>query len=127
MTPEKAVLISSKSVEICKSLGLTGRVFANRKKALAMAEGPTEIVQHYFKAVSSDPLVESILLQTDRKIERREFEDYSVWLNLNVPFAPVPGVSVMTLDAISQTFPAKPSVKLRIMAEAYLTDDMIAA
>jgi len=127
MTPQKSVLISCKSVEVCRSLGLTGRVFANNRKALAMTEGPTEIVQRYFQAVQSDPLVQTIMLHSNNTITAREFVDYSVWLNVGVNFAPCRGVRVMTRESIRSAFPSQASARIRIMAEGYLDAAMLAS
>lgn len=127
MTPKKAYDMSCLSISVCDQLGLTGRVFANNQEALAMTEGPTELVKMYFAAVRSDPLVETILLHVDRPIERREFDDYSVWLNLSEPFSECEKVFMLTPDSMKLALPKTPSSRLRIMAEAYLSPLFAAA
>ncbi len=125
MTPKMAYLTSSKSVDICKSLGLTGRVFANNKQALAMTEGPTEIVRRYYHAVASDSLVENIILHTDREIKAREFANYSVWLNLETPIEFTDTVRHLTPETLSRAMPDNISLRLRMMVEAYLKPDLL--
>jgi len=125
MTSQMSYDVSCKSVAICEQLGLTGRVFANNQQALAMTEGPTEIVKQYFEAVKSDGLVESILLHVDRIIPEREFADYSVWLNLPEAFEFGDKVRKLTPESVLTAMPIKQSVKLKIMAEAYLNAELI--
>jgi len=127
MTPNMAYQVSSQSVAVCEQLGITGRVFANRQQALAITEGPTDIVYKYFQAVKSDPLVQTILLHVNRPIEACEFEDYSVWLNLGVGFEFGEKVRKLTPGTARLALPDNPSPRLRIMAEAYLDDDMLIA
>ena len=126
MTPTMAYQVSSQSVSVCEGLGLTGRVFANNQQALAITEGPTDLVRQYFEAVSADVLVESTLLHYDRPIETREFSDYSVWLNLGQEFSFSDKVCRLTEQSVAEALPAYPSAKLRIMAIAYLHGDMLA-
>lgn len=122
MTPEMAYDMSCKSVSICEQLGITGRVFANRQDAFAMTEGPTEIVDRYFQAVKSDSFVETIVLHVSRKIETREFTDYSVWLNVGVPFNFEGKVRRLTPGTARIALPPNPSPRLRVMVEAYMND-----
>lgn len=126
MTSKMAYQVSSQSVHVCEQLGLTGRVFANNKQALAMTEGPTEIVRQYFEAVSADILVETTLLHYDRLVETREFADYSVWLNLSETFSFNDKVRRLTVQSVKEALPAYPSAKLKIMATAYLHGEMLA-
>ncbi len=126
MTSKMAYQVSCQSVSVCEQLGLTGRVFANNWQALAMTEGPTEIVRQYFEAVSADVLVETTLLHYDRPIETREFSDYSVWLNLGEGFEFGEKVRRLTEQSVKEALPAYPSAKLKIMATAYLQGDMLA-
>lgn len=126
MTSKMAYQVSSQSVSVCEQLGLTGRVFANSWQALAMTEGPTELVHQYFQAVSADKLVETTLLHYDRLIETREFLDYSVWLNLEQEFEFSNKVRRLTEQSVKEALPAYPSIKLKIMATAYLQGDMLA-
>lgn len=125
MTPRMAYLVSEKSVAVCRQLGLTGRVFANNKQALAMTEGPTEIVRKYYQAVATDSLVENILLHTDRNIAAREFSNYSVWLNIDTPIDFTDTVCRLSEDSLSRAMPANISVRLRMMIDAYLKPDLL--
>ena len=67
-----AYQVACQSVTVFEQLGLTGRVFANNKRALAVVEGPTAIVEQYFHALSSDILLETIFLHSSRNIDQRE-------------------------------------------------------
>jgi len=125
MTPRMAYETSAKSVGICQKLGLTGRVFANNQQALAMTEGPTELVHSYYQAVAADSLVESIILHTDRIIPVREFSNYSVWLNVDTPIDFTETVCHLTAESLQHAMPAKISGRLRIMIEAYLKPDLL--
>ncbi|WP_409431937.1 BLUF domain-containing protein [Litorimonas sp. RW-G-Af-16] len=127
MTPEKSFQLSEKSIKVCQELGLTGRVFANDTQALAITEGPTDIVRRYYEAVGSDDLVESILLHTDRIIPAREFKDYSVWLNITTPIPFVDNVYHLSEDSLRRALPQNISARLRIMIEAYLKPDLLVA
>jgi len=127
MTAQNAYDMSSKSVSLCEQFGITGRVFANRQQALAMTEGPKEIVERYYQSVCRDPYVFATLLHVNRIIPAREFNDYSVWLNLGTQFEFSDSVRPLTADTVHLALPDNPSPRLRIMAEAYLDDDMLIA
>ena len=119
LTPELSHEASYKSVQICKQLGLTGRVFANDITAFAMTEGPTELVKKYYKAVEADRLVETIVLHVDRPIEKREFQDYYVLLNSKERYDYGPAIGVLTPETMEQALPSRPSSRMRIMIEAF--------
>jgi hypothetical protein len=120
MTPEKGVRLSIHSVDICERLNMTGRVFSTQFHALSMMEGPTEVMRQYFEALGNKtPHIDTIVLQSARDIEAREFDDYSVWLDLDIDFAPHPGVHPMTLSSLRQAMPAAPSIRLQIMMDAF--------
>ena len=127
MTPERAYSLSAQSVSVCQQLGLTGRVFANNQQAFAMTEGPTDVVRQYYNAVGADSMVETILLHTDRKIQTREFVDYSVWLNLNTPIEFTDTVRHLSVESLPEAMPAKISTRLQIMIEAYLSPELHAS
>lgn len=127
MTSKMAYQVSCQSVIVFEQLGLTGRVFANNKRALAIVEGPTIIVDQYFDALSADILLETIFLHSSRTIEQREFSDFSIWINLREEFEFTEKVRRLTKPALKDALPASPSIKLKIMATAYLNDDILAA
>ncbi len=118
---------SAMSTKICEQFGITGRVFANRQKALAITEGPEEIVTKYFQSVQQDPLAQSVLLLVNRPIPVREFTDYSVWLNLGQDFEFSKSVRKLTAASLRTAWPSNLSAKVRIMADAYLDPEMLAA
>lgn len=125
VTPEMAYNMSAHSVGMCQQLGLTGRVFADNQQALVMMEGPTDIVQRYYRTVSEDARVETIMLHTDRKIKAREFRDYSVWLNLKTPIEFSDTVLHLSRESLNYAMPKIVSARLRIMIEAYITPKML--
>jgi hypothetical protein len=122
MAPDKGVLVSVKSVEICDRLGMTGRVFSSRKQALSITEGPTDVMRQYFEALETQPHIETVLLQSVRDIETREFDDYSVWLDIDYPFEPHPKVHPMTSGSLAVAMPKSPSVRLRVMIDAFFDE-----
>lgn len=127
LTPDRGVLISVKSVEICDRLAMTGRVFSNRKHALSITEGPAEVMRQYLLAVQNQPHVQAVCLQGIREIETREFEDYSVWLDIDHDFDPHPNVHPMTANSLALAMPNAPSVRLRVMTDAFFVKGRLVA
>jgi len=127
LTPKKSHEASHLSVQICQQLGLTGRVFANDITAFAMMEGPTSIVQKYYRAVESDQMVDTIILHVDRPIEKREFKDYRVLLNSKERFDIGREIGILTPESLEESLPLNPSIRLRIMVEAFKRDVLLAA
>jgi len=125
MTPTMAFAAATRSVSICAQLGLVGRVFADTQEAFAITEGPTDIVKRYFDAVSADALVRTIILHSDMIINTREFSDYSVWLSLQKPVQFSGSVKKLTPETLPHALPAKTSVRLKMMIEAYLKDGFL--
>lgn len=119
MTPEKGVRLSERSVDICERLAMTGRVFSTQHQALSITEGPEDVMRQYYEAVEQQPHVAAIMLQSARNIDVREFDDYSVWLDLDHDFAPHPSVHPMTGASLSKAMPMVPSIRLRIMIDAF--------
>jgi len=127
MTPKMAYQVSVQSVSVCQQLGLTGRVFANNQQALAITEGPSELVRRYYQAVCADVLVETMILHTDRDVSRREFSDYSVWLNLGTPMTFTGTVRHLSAESLKHAMPEAVSGRIRVMIEAYLKPNLLAA
>lgn len=125
MTPLRAHQIALDSITICEQLGITGRVFADDQQAFAITEGPTDIVRQYYQAVAVDPLVENTVLHVQRKIPRREFVDYSVWLNLREHYDMGPQVRVLSPANLSGALPKGLSTKVRFMIEAILKPELL--
>jgi hypothetical protein len=127
LTPESAFQTCELSSKVCRHFGITGRVFANRQQALAITEGPEEVVARYFEAIRQDPISGKIILHVQRLISSREFQTYSLWLNLGVDFSPSESVRPLTPDTLQSAWPSTLSTKMRILAEAYLDPDISAA
>lgn len=127
LTPQNAYDTCAMSAKVCKQFGITGRVFANRQKALAITEGDEEIVKRYFQAVAGDPVAGTVLLHVKREIPVREFADYALFLNLGQDFASNDTVRQLTLESLQTAWPSNLSAKVRIMADAYLDPEMLAA
>ncbi len=127
LTAKNAFDTSEMSARVCKQFGITGRAFANCQKAWAITEGEEEVVKRYFTAVASDPVAGKVLLHVKRPVLVREFQDYSVWLNLGKPFQFNQYVRELTPSSLGNAWPSNLSAKVRIMADAYLDRDMLAA
>lgn len=127
LSTQNAFDTSSLSVKICQQFRITGRVFANRQQALAITEGPEDVVSHYFSAVKQDPMAGHIVLHVQRPIAVREFADYSVWLNLGQGFKFSRHVRELTPESLPFAWPDDLSARVRIMADAYLDSDMLRA
>jgi len=127
MTVEKGVLVSAKSVEICERLGMTGRVFSTHFRALSIIEGPRDVMSQYFEAVDTQPQIATVSLQSVRDIEAREFDDYSVWLDLDKDFGSHSKVYPMTPDSLEQAMPDAPSARLRVIMSAFFEKGRLVA
>ena len=125
MTPLLSHQVSLKSVNICSQLGITGRVFADDQQAIAMTEGPSDIVMGYYKAIAADSLVNSAFIHVERKIPQREFKDYSVWLNSREIHDVGSQVHVLSRQTLASALPPNLSAKVRIMIEAFLKPELL--
>lgn len=126
LSAQHAYDTSALSVKICQQYGITGRVFANKQQALAITEGPADIVEHYFQSVSNDPMNLTLIAHVQREIPAREFGDYSVWLNLGQDFQFSQYVRELTPQSLQMAWPETLSPKMRIMANMYLDPAMAA-
>lgn len=125
LTPSLSHEMSRKSATICKGLGITGRVFANDKRALAITEGPSDIVKRYFEAVSKDDLVKNIALHAEREIPAREFEDYSVWLNsIETPRVSAQ-VRVLSDKSLASALPPNLSAQVQSVIETFVKPELL--
>lgn len=127
LTAQNAYDTSLMSAKVCEKFGVTGRGFANRQKALAITEGEEASVKRYYQAVVADPMAGKVLLHVTRPIAAREFTDFSIWLNLGQGFQSNRYVCHLTEDTLPLAWPPKLSAKIRIMADAYLDPEMLAA
>jgi len=127
LSPQNAFDTSALSTKICRQFGITGRVFANRQRALAITEGEEDIVRRYFNSVATDPMAGTIVLHVKRPIPAPEFRDYSVWLNLGQEFEYSRYVRELTPHSLHQAWPENLSAKVRILADAFLDPEMLAA
>jgi len=127
LTAQNAFDTSAMSSRVCQQFGITGRAFANRQKALAITEGEEEVVKRYFESVANDPMAGKILLHVKRPIPIREFSDFSVWLNLEQAFPVSRFVRKLSPQSLPNAWPEHLSAKVRIMADAYLDPEMLAA
>ena len=127
LTAKNAIDTSEMSARVCQQYGITGRAFANRQKAWAITEGEEDTVKRYFQAVANDPMAGKILLHVKRSIPIREFTDFSVYLNLGEPFQTSKSVRELTSKSLQNAWPSNLSAKVRILADAYLDPEMLAA
>lgn len=127
LTPRRAHETYMESVAACKQLGITGRVFADDQQAIAMTEGPTDILNRYYDAVTADPFVGSTVLHFDRHIPAREFSDYSVWLNSKETYDVSPQILRLTHETLALALPPNLSTKVRIMIETFVKPEILKA
>ena len=126
INPDLAHKSATLSVSVCRTHDVTGRVFVNLRQGLAILEGQQDRVERYCNAVALDPLIDTMLLQSSVEIATPEFSEYSIWLNL--PGYPIQGEGLqrLTPGTARYALPDRPSARLRIMAEAYLTEELLA-
>ena len=122
-----AIDTASMAMRLGQEFGITGRVFANIRQAFVIMEGPEEIVERYFQSVTRDPMAGTQIVHVQRPIKAREFQDYSVWLNVGQRFQSTSQIRELTPETLPLAWPENLSAKVRIMAEAYLDSDMLAA
>jgi len=127
LSVQEAFDIGSTSVGACQQLEITGRVFGNRQEGLAIMEGPEEHVARYYQGVQDNPLTGLQILHVKRSVKAREFEDFSVWLNVGQMFRETYQVRNLTSETLPLAWPENLSAKVRIMADAYLDADMLKA
>lgn len=120
MSAAKAFDYARKNLGICKSLGLTGRVFADGKDALVIIEGEEDIMREYYAMVEADKYVLSFILHVERKIEEREFSDYQVVLGLPLDHEFCEEIRPLTSEEIDLHITPKLSSKLRLVASSIL-------
>ena len=125
MTAKKAYQVSSQSIKVCEGLGLTGRVFANQKHAFFVTEGPTELVKRFYQATEDDVLAAAVCLLSEREIVEREFKTYSVWLNIPGESYDNKSVFLLNSETLKKAFPETLSSRIRIMADAYLSSEIL--
>ena len=118
--PDYAYNLCRMSVGICNDLGITGRVFANDIEALAILEGPVLVIDKYVQSINADPLVNSLLIHSEKEVADREFSDYSIWLKSEGIKEHNPQIHALTNRTLSQAFPETMSTKVRILATAFL-------
>ncbi len=127
MTPRRAYEAAKLSAGLCQKFGITGRVFANSQQALAITEGPEDIVTRYYESVSKDEMAATVLLHSRRIIPVKEFADFTILLNVDHAFDPDTSVRPLTHQSFETAWPANLSAKVRILADAYMDPDMLAA
>lgn len=84
-------------------------------------------MRDFFQAVIDDPDTQKVILHVERSIVAREFQDFSIWLNQTAEFQGGPFVRKLTPETLNEAWPPNLSLKVRIMADAYLDPEMLAA
>jgi hypothetical protein len=121
ISTEDYLEIGIKNDKICKSLGLTGRLFVVENEHLNIIEGPSSLNEKYFRAFVSDPRVGSTLRHYSTDIETREFSDYSVWVNHTALSASFLGkINHLTRESLNTALPVGLSMKARMMVDGYV-------
>jgi len=85
------------------------------------------VTARYFEAVSNDPMAASVLLHVKRDIPAQEFPDFKILLNTGEAFQADRFVRSLTVESLENTWPENLSAKVRILADAYMDPDMLAA
>lgn len=125
LSREDRLLIAANNVQICQSLGLTGRVYVQRSQGLSIVEGTPDMTGKYIEALKSDPRVKGFIEHTSRMIVVPEYENYCVGLDVATETDQIPGVYPMSDEFLVASMPASPSARITMMMKAYI--DPIAA
>ena len=114
-----------KNDTICKSLGFTGRIFADEVANFNIIEGESERVQDYFEAFRSDRRVKLEILHVNKHIQAREFSDYQVWGYHSETSAGLPPqIHKLTAFNFDSSVPFNLSLSLRLLLEGYVFENL---
>ena len=128
LTLEEQIKIGAKNDAVCKSLGFTGRIFANEIQNFNIIEGETDLATEYYSAFKNDPRIKFSMLHFSRKITTREFSEYQVWgyyskLKLEFPSQ----VHSLTTHSFEGSIPHNLSFRLRLLLEGYVHENLKSA
>ena len=128
LTLEEHIKIGAKNDAICKSLGFTGRIFANEIQNFNIIEGETDRVEDYYSAFKNDPRIKFSLLHFSKKITTREFNEYQVWgyyskFQLDFPSQ----IHSLTAHSFESSIPHNLSFRLRLLLEGYVHENLKSA
>lgn len=126
LTPLERLQIARKSIMICGSLGLTGRVFVTGNDALNVTEGPPQLVDDYFKAMKADERTVSCILHSEKEITAPEFNEYSVWGDFVKTYELPENVYRLTRANLSSALPADATRRMRFFFDALVKPLIIA-
>ena len=118
---EAYVDIGVKNDAICKSLGFTGRLFVVESEQLNIIEGPSDLNKKYYSAFVNAPRAKVTIRHFSRDIPKRDFQDYSVWVNhklmsKNLP----PEFHNLTKDTLDSALTPDLPLKLRLIIDGYI-------
>lgn len=117
--------IGVKNDTICKSLGFTGRVFANEFANFNIIEGEAERVKEYSTAFTSDQRVKVQITHVDKYIQTRVFSDYQVWSYHSKAREDLPPqIHKLTAFNFDSSVPFNISLALRILLEGYVFENL---
>lgn len=111
--------ICANSIQICRTLGLTGRVYVQDLNGLKIIEGAQDIIAEFFKALEADDRVESLIEHSCRMVSAPEFTDYQIGIDIAGPHN-VEGLHVLTPEYLKGSLPASPSAHVTMMIDAYV-------
>lgn len=117
--------IGVKNDIICKSLGFTGRVFADEVSNFNIIEGKSERVQEYFSAFTSDRRVKVKISHVSKHIQSREFSDYQVWgYHSEASEGLPPQIHKLTAFNFDSSVPFNLPLSLRLLLEGYVFENL---
>jgi len=122
---EEHIAIGSKNDAICKSIGFTGRIYANEVENFNIIEGSAQQVEQYYAAFKNDVRVKLTLLHFTRQVTKREFNEYQVWGyyskgQVNFP----PQINHLRPDNFESSIPPNVSLRLRLLLEGYVNESL---
>lgn len=110
---------------ICKSLGFTGRIFANEVANFNIIEGESERVKEYFSAFTSDRRVKVKIAHVNKHIQAREFSDYQVWsYHSEARDEFPPQIHKLTAFNFDSSVPFNLPLSLRLLLEGYVFENL---
>lgn len=127
MPADQRIAIAKKNIIICKALGFTGRGFIVGSQALNIIEGTEALLANFTDAMAIDPRITCFVPHGLRPIETREYDDYSIWLDLVTGDNRAEGLYSLEALSMSDALPPIASTRVRLLIDAFLITNKIAA
>lgn len=127
MPADQRIDIAEKNIIICKALGFTGRGFIVGSQALNIIEGTDALLSNFTDAMAIDPRITCFVPHGSRPIQEREYNDYGLWLDLVTDDNAAEGLYSLKALSISDALPPSASTRVRLLTDAFLMTNKIAA